>query len=613
MKGLKINGTSKLVKIKVKHILIALATIFVFIPNLIIGISYIIFNMDITVGEKRVPASYFTQGTLNIYVKMPKISPFEDLAYYIMGINYYDYKNNVLVGANYYSAELKKPYSAYNGLESAIKSHERGISNKNKGKYYLKNISALINLYEIKGDEGKSMELVNRLKNSKDKELQSIGFINEAILLTKKQNYDEAVSALESIDENYKKAFNVKRLLGTVSIGKGDENSAINYLSEPYGTSEENIKLRRNLKYWISDISFLNVIYNRGFYDEDNKKRIDTVSKNNIINDEFRGDMKGHFNINGVSMEGALILLVNNRGVYQTNEEIDYRTALVGFSYVNENGEFYLNNIPQGQYYISVIIPYKKAIDTGLYFGNMPMVYFDDNTVEVKSKKNLEEGRNYNEKYIIADSSRLIVSDDPNDQYEYHYNREEGEEDLINIVQKDDLLEVTNMGGNLYERRLFGIDTLKDFKKGQKIELSKNFIMHSYNLAEVFKGEYEIANEENSNDAAVIWEFQDKNVSGDKKIQVHYSEEEKEFINKNNFKGLLLYYEDKYNDGNREINVIERMIKLYVLGYNRLGEGKNVNRALKLNTELREARKNDYLYSQIEEYINKNYIELFGD
>ena len=56
---------------------------------------------------------------------------------------------------------------------------------------------------------------------------------------------------------------------------------------------------------------------------------------------------------------------------------------------------------------------------------------------------------------------------------------------------------------------------------------------------------------------------------------------------------------------------MERLIKLYVLGVDNLGNGKNVNKAIELNEELKEITKSETIYTQIKRYItNYNQIEF---
>ena len=152
MKGLKLYKKGKFIKIKVKHILIGLVIIFIFIPNLIIGVSYTIFDMNWRVTNKGIPASFFTQEILNIYVKMPKLSPFEDIAYYIMGRNYYNTNTNNFIVSRKIFKSSEPQYSSYKGLESAILCHEKAIKGKSSGTYYNKNAQALIELYYVKGE-----------------------------------------------------------------------------------------------------------------------------------------------------------------------------------------------------------------------------------------------------------------------------------------------------------------------------------------------------------------------------------------------------------------------------------------------------------------------------
>ena len=409
MKGLKLYKKGKFIKIKVKHILIGLVIIFIFIPNLIIGVSYTIFDMNWRVTNKGIPASFFTQEILNIYVKMPKLSPFEDIAYYIMGRNYYNTNTNNFIVSREIFKSSEPQYSSYKGLESAILCHEKAIKGKSSGTYYNKNAQALIELYYVKGEIERAKAIVEQMKSSKNRYTKNLGYLSESILLVKLQKYDEALISLNNLEDEYKKKveFDFYRHLGQIYMLKGEEKLAKEAFYKVFNFSYElrgKKSIGQELNY---EKNYFKDFYYRGYFikDDENKKLLEERKKvvlENVVNDENRGDVKGYFIIDGIPMEGALIKLIpQGEGIYMNSKQREYPYEITTFSYVNKKGEFYFNNVSEGIYEIDIVLPYYKILNSGLELMDNEKqggMVFLTNYLEVVSKKNIEEGKKYNEK-----------------------------------------------------------------------------------------------------------------------------------------------------------------------------------------------------------------------
>lgn len=622
MKGLKLYKKGKFIKIKVKHILIGLVIIFIFIPNLIIGVSYTIFDMNWRVTNKGIPASFFTQEILNIYVKMPKLSPFEDIAYYIMGRNYYNTNTNNFIVSREIFKSSESQYSSYKGLESAILCHEKAIKGKNSGTYYNKNAQALIELYYVKGEIERAKAIVEQMKSSKNRYTKNLGYLSESILLVKLQKYDEALISLNNLEDEYKKKveFDFYRHLGQIYMLKGEEKLAKEAFYKVFNFSYElrgKKSIGQELNY---EKNYFKDFYYRGYFikDDENKKLLEERKKvvlENVVNDENRGDVKGYFIIDGIPMEGALIKLIpQGEGIYMNSKQREYPYEITTFSYVNKKGEFYFNNVPEGIYEINIVLPYYKILNSGLELTDNEKqggMVFLTNYLEVVSKKNIEEGKKYNEKYIvISDDKRYLgISDNKDDKSIFNETYYVEENKGIKLIEEENKIILNATSNHGFERTILGIDIGKYFAKGQSVELSKNFLLEEFNVENSIN--FRFKDVVNLNDTISFTQYNIENMDNYRSIKISYNEKEKEYIKSEDFKGLLKYYEGLYEKGNRDIDVMERLIKLYVLGVDNLGNGKNVNKAIELNEELKEITKSETIYTQIKRYItNYNQIEF---
>lgn len=622
MKGLKLYKKGKFIKIKVKHILIGLVIIFIFIPNLIIGVSYTIFDMNWRVTNKGIPASFFTQEILNIYVKMPKLSPFEDIAYYIMGRNYYNTNTNNFIVSREIFKSSEPQYSSYKGLESAILCHEKAIKGKSSGTYYNKNAQALIELYYVKGEIERAKAIVEQMKSSKNRYTKNLGYLSESILLVKLQKYDEALISLNNLEDEYKKKveFDFYRHLGQIYMLKGEEKLAKEAFYKVFNFSYElrgKKSIGQELNY---EKNYFKDFYYRGYFikDDENKKLLEERKKvvlENVVNDENRGDVKGYFIIDGIPMEGALIKLIpQGEGIYMNSKQREYPYEITTFSYVNKKGEFYFNNVPEGIYEINIVLPYYKILNSGLELTDNEKqggMVFLTNYLEVVSKKNIEEGKKYNEKYIvISDDKRYLgISDNKDDKSIFNETYYVEENKGIKLIEEENKIILNATSNHGFERTILGIDIGKYFAKGQSVELSKNFLLEEFNVENSIN--FRFKDVVNLNDTISFTQYNIENMDNYRSIKISYNEKEKEYIKNEDFKGLLKYYEELYEKGNRDINVMERLIKLYVLGVDNLGNGKNVNKAIELNEELKEITKSETIYTQIKRYItNYNQIEF---
>ncbi|WP_055071614.1 tetratricopeptide repeat protein [Clostridium massiliamazoniense] len=622
MKGLKLDKKGKFIRIKVKHILMGLAIVFIFIPNLIIGISYTIFDMNWRVTNKEIPASFFTQGFLNIYVKMPKLSPFEDIAYYIMGKNYYKTDTNNFIITREVFKNIEPQYSSYKGLENAILCHEKAIKGKNSEIYYNKNAQALIELYHIKGDIEGAKAIVEQMKNSASRYTKNLGYLNESILFVKLQDYDKALFSLNKLEEDYKKKgkFDFYRYLGQIYMLKGEEKLAKEafYKSLNFSYGLENRKsIWQELNY---EKIYFKDFYYRDYLIRDNeyKKLLEKRKKvvlENIVSAENRGDVKGYFIIDGMPMEGALIKLIpQGGGIYTNDDSKEYPYEITTFSYVDKKGEFYFNNVPEGIYEVNIVLPYYKALNSGLELidnTKQGRMVFIANYLEVVSKKNLEEGKEYNEKYIvISDNKKYLRISDNKNIFNEKYDEDEEANKEIKLREEGNKIILSTTSNHNFERDILGVDVSKYFAKGQSVELSKNFLLEEFNVDTSISSKFKSA--VNLNNIVSIAQYFIEEMDDYSSIKISYNEKEKEYIKNDDFEGLLKYYEGLYEKGNRDIDMMERLIKLYVLGVDNLGNGKNVNKAIELNEELKEITKSETIYTQIKRYITiHNQIEFY--
>ncbi|MGL5614907.1 MAG: hypothetical protein ACRDD2_01545 [Sarcina sp.] len=620
----------KKIKVKIKTILIVLAVIFVVIPNSIIALSYLIFNSQWRVTSKNIPVTYFTQGLLNLYVKIPKVSPFEDLAYYIMGNNYYNQNQNQnLIVASYGTAGKDiKFYSAENPVEKAIKNYEDAIRGKGSGKYYIKNIFNLIELYWLEGQEDKLWNTIEILKNSKDEEIKNLGVLVEGITYIKNNDYENANKSLDNVAEDYKIPLAVDYYKGTIEILKGNEKAAKEYLFDYFAIDKRKAK---QLKYNKNDINYVKIdLSNAGilFSNEDiygnseasnNKEKLlerkKEVYLNNNLDEKYKGSLKGTFKINDIPMKGTLILLTeSSSGLYENGRSYSYGNDLKSFAYVDEKGEFYFNNIDEGEYLLSLAIPYNLAINSGLNEDLIRNCLVGEK-IKIKKTSELKEGEKYNNYFItesefgLAVYEGLIENGIP--KPEIKEEKEESEEPYdegiatFEIKEKENDIEILQLNGSSYYWNIEGLLAGKKLKKGESIELSKNFLTKDW--------EYGFVEKVKLTDEGGFFAFSNLGVLvGQDEITLSYDEKEKELIKENNIKGLYQYYEGEIEEGRETINKIERLIKLYVLGYNDAGEGKNITRAKDLNNKLRDIRKNEVIYRQIEAYIRNNqYIIVY--
>lgn len=626
MRLVKGKCLKKKIKIKIKTILIALSIIFVVIPNSIIALSYLIFNSQWRVTSKNIPVTYFTQGLLNLYVKIPKLSPFEDLAYYIMGNNYYNQNQNLIVSSYGMATKDIKFYSPEKPVEKAIKNYEEAIKGKDSGKYYIKNIFSLIELYWLDGQTDKLCNTIETLKNSKDEEIKNLGLLVEGITHIKNNNYESANKSLDNIAEDYKIPLAVDYYKGTIEILKGNEKAAKEYLFNYFETNKK--KKVKKLKYDRKDIKYINMNlytygilfddYNLKYYQQDKEelkkeeellKRKKEIYINNNLDERYRGSLKGTFKINDIPMKGTLLILSNSGGLYETGTIYNYGNDLKSFAYVDEKGEFYFNNIEEGEYVLSLAIPYNLAINSGLNDEIIRNCLVGEK-IKIKKTSDLSEGEKYNNYFITESELGLEVCEglieDGIPKPEMKEKEEEESEELIDegittfeIKEKDNTIEVSQLNGFENYGTFDGILLEGDFKKGKSIELSKNFLTKDWEYGFVEKVKL-------IDEGGFFAVFNSGILAGQDEITLSYDEKEIELIKEQNIKALYQYYEKEIEEGRETINKIERLIRLYVLGYNNLGEGKNITKAKDLNNKLKEIRKSEIIYRQIEKFIRYN-------
>ena len=464
--------------------------------------------------------------------------------------------------------------------------------------------------------------IVEQMKSSKNRYTKNLGYLSESILLVKLQKYDEALISLNNLEDEYKKKveFDFYRHLGQIYMLKGEEKLAKEAFYKVFNFSYElrgKKSIGQELNY---EKNYFKDFYYRGYFikDDENKKLLEERKKvvlENVVNDENRGDVKGYFIIDGIPMEGALIKLIpQGEGIYMNSKQREYPYEITTFSYVNKKGEFYFNNVSEGIYEIDIVLPYYKILNSGLELMDNEKqggMVFLTNYLEVVSKKNIEEGKKYNEKYIvISDDKRYLgISDNKDDKSIFNETYYVEENKGIKLIEEENKIILSTTSNHGFERTILGIDIGKYFAKGQSVELSKNFLLEEFNVENSIN--FRFKDVVNLNDTISFTQYNIENMDNYRSIKISYNEKEKEYIKNEDFKGLLKYYEGLYEKGNRDIDVMERLIKLYVLGVDNLGNGKNVNKAIELNEELKEITKSETIYTQIKRYItNYNQIEF---
>ncbi|MGL5822690.1 MAG: hypothetical protein ACRCYE_13875 [Sarcina sp.] len=612
----------KKIKFKIKHLLIIAIGVFVVIPNIIIGSAAIINKKQMEeTNFEGAPIGYYFQGLLNLYVNMPKISPFEDAAYYYMGTNEYNYKQDLIGISSEISMLLPNNFLAENGVEKAIKYHEKGLEKGEDTKYFYKNLAALTSLYYDSGQEKKAFELLEGFKNSQSKYVTSYVNLNEGILFLKQHKYEDAIESFEKIDEN---CIPLKqKYIGDANVMAGNfEEGMKDYKSVKYNVSsmmQYNYNKTGMRDKFDIDYMYINLPETGFEYygdDEKIKKQIENMQNilySNLIPKEYRGSVKGILSLDEI--QGAAIVLSKEQLYIQSWGEVLLRDSQTTFlSYVDKAGKFEFNNIPEGKYVIQIYVPKIKSLNNNLIPG------LENGYVTVEKGKIVDVSITHKEEEIhvaqgdILSGNKLSVTTSNEDKFNGRLNHVNGDIQFEN----DKFIYTKNLDeGNYYLDNINNISLVDkeksyfynifegaqgDFnaeynKKDKRSPLDDNY----YNLINYTFNE-QIYDEELS---------EQKNKELNEKLKISYPDEVWGYMQASNYKKVLDYYEKEYNSENKNSFTLQMLAKLYTTGTDNWGSDKNVRKALEIAEELYELDNLENGYLQVKAYIYKNFSERF--
>lgn len=656
------------IKIKIKHILLVMVAIFVFLPNLIIGVATLAYKKDLVDSDmNKTPRCYYLQGLLSMYVNMPKISPFEHQAYYYMGINEYSYLNDNIYYTTDTGMSVENMFQSRKGIDGAIEYHEKGMESGIKSDYYVKNALALISLYHKNGQVDKAYQIVDKLKDSKNEKQVSYAFFAEATLNIKTRKYDEAIKSFETMDVAY--FYSKDKYLAEAYKLKGDYKKSAEYMARAIGKPKyivyNNPAIKKNTsgEYKMQDVDFINMpeydantIYidnldeigsyymppeepknhsEHKFYINSSRdiklKRIDEARENflnNVVDEKYRGSIKGQLMINGAPMQGAVVVLERGATSFSPTNGI-FANNLVdnSYAYVAEDGTFEFNNVIEGEYTTNIIFVKQNFKNLNLKSG-----FIQNNIVNVERGKTVNIS--FDTKYYAG-----TMSDGENT-----YDTE-----LTNIIMKSDnqssipannydAVETTSKGDKLILERVvfdenqehdenldyFPYELGKDisFYQDEPLEFYKLFtdninsdgfdvmyegkILDNYNQDEAEKFYADLKNEKQYElYKSHNHEFVDCTTS--EQARIVYPEEVLEYMKKNEYYNVLEYYEKAYEENPEDTFAIQMLIKLYTTGINEFGKERDVNKAIELADRLHEIDKTRSLDAQVRRYIYRMY------
>ena len=622
----------KKIKIKVKYIIYLALTILLVIPNVIIGAAAFAYNYDIkNIGNiDEIPKGYYFQGLLNLYVNMPKISPFEDVAYYYMGVNEYNYKTSpVTFGVNVAMGSNGNIYFNNKGIDNAIEYHKKGLEEGIGSSYYIKNFNALMGLYFEVRDFKSAQELIDSVKYEDDDLIKSYAYLNEGAMYLKQGGYDEAIKSFEKV--GIREIVNKNAYIGDAYKLKGDNKKANEYYELDYTTKSKKISGSTKYKEDLS-LPYMNRDLNQGIaYAKDIYQ--------NIIPDKYRGSVEGKFIYNGIPMTGTAIYLSKEEILYFGNPgEIDTSSSRESiYAYVQEDGSFEFNNIPEGKYYVSIAIPRSKYVEADVTWSHI-----NNNFVKVEAEKTsqMEIIKKLNEEakesfYVECnniDYENLLKVDINPEKYGY-FGEATADENMINFkVEKDGKEELPTRVAEMLI--LEGNENLEFYKM-----FSDDPIEGSFEDKFLFKGlgyrlepqEYFKEGNEEQRDKIVegkdtyqwirditerhIHLFQKVITEDEAKIELPsnvvdyfrgYSVEEYGFITRD-YETAFRYYEEEYLKNPNDVMILQILIKFYITGYEYSGVGKDVAKALELSDKLYELVGSESADMHLKEFIIRSY------
>ena len=547
-----------------RRILIIAFMILVIIPNGIIVVSNIAYKQSESKSPLKLPYSNSVQAALNLYVNIPKISPFEDSAYYLMAKNKYDSKKQYFAidaygNYGYYKDDLDK----FN-IDEAIKYHKKVLEKGEESDQYYENLYSLINLYYLKGDINSAFKLIDNSKNNKMKDLV---FLAEGIMNLKIQEYDKAIQSFNKV--------NGEKYIRDAYLLKGDYKKFIEYSDAPYGVigNDKDGFDYSKIENILKEIDYLNIdniVSELENSSGDSNGIVFKKYNSNLISDDFRGNLKGKFTFNNIPMNGSLMILSKDAskasllGARKTFENIQ------SFCYLKDDGSFEFNNIPEGLYELSILIPRQKAIE--LRDEDLSHKYFVSKYISVERNKDINlniDEKDFNNKdfkfYSIEDNKeKIIFKSDSNGIFE----------NPLEIFKQDNKNE---------------INSYKMFVKQGANSLENEYYLRRVN-SDVKNNYFIEGSEVNANS-----------------LEINYPSEVLKFMKESKYDKVLYYYEEEYKKDKNNEFTLQMLIKLYTTGVNELGDKKDVNKAIKLSDELYKINNDDSLNKQVKKFILDNY------
>ncbi|MGL5068237.1 MAG: tetratricopeptide repeat protein [Sarcina sp.] len=620
------------IKIKVKYIIYLALTILLVIPNIIMGAAALAYNYDIknTGNIDEIPKGYYFQGLLNLYVNMPKISPFEDVAYYYMGVNEYNYKTSpVTFGVNVAMGSNGNVYFNDKGIANAIEYHKKGLKEGQGSSYYIKNFNALMGLYFEVQDFKSAQELIDSVKHESNDLIRSYAYLNEGAMYLKQGGYDKAIKSFEKM--GIKTIASKNAYIGDAYKLKGDNKKANKYYELDHIAKSK--KLDKNASYK-DDLSlpYMNKDLNQGIsYSKDIYQ--------NIISDKYRGSVEGKFIYNGVPMTGATIYLSKEEILYLGNPgEIDTSSSRENiYAYVQEDGSFKFNNIPEGKYYVSMALPRSKYVEadvTWSYINNNFVKVSAEETSKMEIIKKLDE--NDEESFYVEcnniDYENLLRYDINPKRYGYFGDatadenminfkvEENGKEELpariaeMLILEDCESLDIYKMFSEeptkgsfeqkfLYKGLGYRLEPKEYFKKGNEEERDK--IVEGKDtyrwIREITERHTNLFQNIITEDEARV-EFPSNIVDCWRGYSDTYAG-----VSKKRYETAFRYYEEEYLKNPNDIMNLQILIKYYITGYGHYGEGKDVTKALELSDELYQLVGSKSADMHLKEFIIRSY------
>ncbi|MGL4655508.1 MAG: hypothetical protein ACRCWM_06480 [Sarcina sp.] len=602
-------------KIKMPH-LVGTGFIILMIPIFLMGVISSSFKKSLVdlpvVGEG---TESKMDGLLNLYLGMPKLNNENGKAYYYKAIAEYNYMNGFVyyTGEGKYREALKADLNSVDEkIKLAIESHKLGMESSEVGSnYYMKNALALISLYFNSDNLDEAFAVAQRLKNSQDEKVASYGLLSEGLLNLKLNEFDKGIELLEKINEKY--ILDKFKYVGEAYKMKGDFKKAAEWKTkEPQSVNQAYaFEVRANSNnYGVHDVEFTFIdevtlavheeykqpngaeaaaYKSSEMVDMNNKVRENYLK--NILSEEYRGSIKGKFDIAGIDLSGIAIELTPNKrlhdqlaGIYRTYLNTDMYTA-----YVQKDGSFEFNNIVEGDYFINLVIPQNK-------FGNLKLTKdtFINEIIRLEAKEEKELIIESKDGSLMTNEEK-VSNRDNNKKLKGSY-KQDGNKLIFEIGKGEDVLPdevVAEMDINKEAKEVIFYKLFTDERiKG----LNDAYGM----LGMPMLGEEGVYARE-AYDTSVF-----NGILEQEEIMIKFPKEIQSSINVFDFANVKKICHELYEEDSTNEDALSLLIKIYVTGVDNTGAEKDINKALELSDKLYEIHKDKFLDQQVKNFIYKN-------